>query len=88
MLMVCLSRRMATIVTSILRTTVACLTLLVGDTLLNFSREVCTTFLFRRNSNVHQHRHIWKSKWSLIKCLYLWSRYGTFLDTTLAALSM
>ncbi|KAJ7041138.1 hypothetical protein C8F04DRAFT_1080346, partial [Mycena alexandri] len=41
------------------------------DTILNASRE---------------HRYIWKSKWSLVKCLYLWSRYAAFIDTTLAVL--
>jgi len=51
---------------------VACLALLTYDTLLNVSLE---------------YRHIWKSKWGFIKCLYLWSRYGTFLDTTVAVLS-
>ncbi|KAJ6542768.1 hypothetical protein B0H19DRAFT_1171829 [Mycena capillaripes] len=50
---------------------VACLTLLTYDTLLNLSQE---------------HRHIWKAKWGLIKCLYLWSRYGSFVDTTIAVL--
>ncbi|KAJ7875272.1 hypothetical protein B0H14DRAFT_2715884 [Mycena olivaceomarginata] len=50
---------------------VACLALLTYDTLLNVDME---------------YRHIWKSKGSLIKCLYLWSRYATFLDVTLEAL--
>ncbi|KAJ7211003.1 hypothetical protein C8J57DRAFT_1606386 [Mycena rebaudengoi] len=50
---------------------VAFLTLLSYDVLLNFSEE---------------YHHIWKSKWSLIKCLYLWSRYGPFVDTTIAVL--
>ncbi|KAJ7166597.1 hypothetical protein C8R46DRAFT_1191999 [Mycena filopes] len=50
---------------------VACLTLLTYDTLLNASQE---------------YQHIWKSKWGLIKCLYLWSRYGTFVDTTISVL--
>ncbi|KAJ6476314.1 hypothetical protein C8R45DRAFT_1102571 [Mycena sanguinolenta] len=43
----------------------ACLTLLTYDTFLNLALE---------------YRHIWRSKWNLIKCLYLWSRYGTFLE--------
>ncbi|KAJ7928181.1 hypothetical protein B0H13DRAFT_1860625 [Mycena leptocephala] len=33
-----------------------------------------------------EYHHIWKSKWGLIKCLYLWSRYGPFIDTTIAVL--
>ncbi|KAF8179548.1 hypothetical protein K438DRAFT_1938441 [Mycena galopus ATCC 62051] len=33
-----------------------------------------------------EYYHIWKSKWSLIKCLYLWSRYGPFIDTTISVL--
>ncbi|KAF8169107.1 hypothetical protein K438DRAFT_1774360 [Mycena galopus ATCC 62051] len=43
------------------------------DTLLNFSLEYC---------------YIWKSNWGLIKCLYLWLRYGIFLDISLDVLSM
>lgn len=35
-----------------------------------------------------KYQYIWKSKWGLIKCLYLWSRYGTFLNTTLDVTSM
>ncbi|KAJ7717561.1 hypothetical protein B0H16DRAFT_1610758 [Mycena metata] len=50
---------------------VASLTLLVYDTILNAGQE---------------HRYIWKSKWTLVKCLYLWSRYAAFIDTTLAVL--
>ncbi|KAJ7271254.1 hypothetical protein C8J57DRAFT_1716388 [Mycena rebaudengoi] len=50
---------------------VAFLTLLSYDVLLNISEE---------------YHHIWKSKWSLIKCLYLWSRYGPFIDTTITVL--
>ncbi|KAJ7176899.1 hypothetical protein C8R46DRAFT_1213470 [Mycena filopes] len=50
---------------------VASLTLLTYDTLLNASQE---------------YQHIWNSKWSLIECLYLWSRYGTFVDTTISVL--
>ncbi|KAJ7206053.1 hypothetical protein GGX14DRAFT_134085 [Mycena pura] len=48
---------------------VACLTLLTYDTVLTFGRE---------------EKHIWKSKWSFIKLLYLWTRYGTFFDTAIA----
>ncbi|KAJ7822448.1 hypothetical protein B0H13DRAFT_2447819 [Mycena leptocephala] len=51
----------------------ACLTVLTYDTLLNINRE---------------YQYIWKSKWGLIKCLYLWSRYGTFLNTTLDVTSL
>ncbi|KAJ7902938.1 hypothetical protein B0H13DRAFT_2335460 [Mycena leptocephala] len=50
---------------------VAFLTLLSYDVLLNVSEE---------------YHHIWKSKWSLIKCLYLWSRYGPFIDTIFTVL--
>ncbi|TFK32096.1 hypothetical protein BDQ12DRAFT_528131 [Crucibulum laeve] len=39
---------------------VAVLSILVYDTLLNFSREV---------------EHIWSAKWSLPKILYIWARY-------------
>jgi len=48
---------------------VAFLSLLTYDTLLNINQE---------------YRHIWKSKWSVIKCLYLWARYSPFIDTVLA----
>ncbi|KAJ7628500.1 hypothetical protein FB45DRAFT_918423 [Roridomyces roridus] len=40
--------------------------LLIYDTLLNINQEL---------------EHIWASRWSIIKCLYLWTRYSTFLDT-------
>ncbi|KAJ7496183.1 hypothetical protein B0H11DRAFT_1999975 [Mycena galericulata] len=50
---------------------IAFLTLLSYDLLLNGGAE---------------YDHIWKSKWSLIKCLYLWSRYGPFIDTAIAML--
>jgi len=48
---------------------IACLTLLTYDTLLSVGQE---------------YKHIWKSKWSVIKVLYLCSRYGAFIDTTIA----
>ncbi|KAJ7620556.1 hypothetical protein DFH06DRAFT_1234202 [Mycena polygramma] len=48
---------------------VACMTLLIYDTVLNLDVEC---------------RHVWKSKWGVVKCLYLWTRYGTFIDTALA----
>ncbi|KAJ7468701.1 hypothetical protein FB451DRAFT_379933 [Mycena latifolia] len=48
---------------------VAFLALLTYDTLLNIGKE---------------YRHIWRSKWGLIKCLYLWARYSTFIDTVFA----
>ncbi|KAJ7223380.1 hypothetical protein GGX14DRAFT_427421, partial [Mycena pura] len=48
---------------------VACLTLLTYDTLLSAGQE---------------YKHIWKSQWGVIKVLYLWSRYGAFIDTTIA----
>ncbi|KAJ7863250.1 hypothetical protein B0H13DRAFT_2070658 [Mycena leptocephala] len=54
---------------------VACLTILVG--LLGYMSGINCSW---------QYHHIWKSKWGLIKCLYLWSRYGTFIDTILAAI--
>ncbi|KAF8178125.1 hypothetical protein K438DRAFT_1844598 [Mycena galopus ATCC 62051] len=41
------------------------LALLVYDTLLNINEE---------------YQHIWRRKWSLVKCLYLWTRYSTFID--------
>ncbi|KAJ7890353.1 hypothetical protein B0H13DRAFT_2665984 [Mycena leptocephala] len=31
-----------------------------------------------------KHRLVWKSPWSPIKCLYLWARYSTFVDTALS----
>ncbi|KAJ6562822.1 hypothetical protein DFH09DRAFT_1159700 [Mycena vulgaris] len=48
---------------------VAFLTLLTYDTLFNVDRE---------------YRHIWRSKWGVVKILYLWTRYSTFIDTVLA----
>ncbi|KAF7341257.1 hypothetical protein MVEN_01861400 [Mycena venus] len=45
------------------------LTALTYDTLLNVDQE---------------YRLVWKMPWSPVKCLYLWSRYGTFVDTALA----
>ncbi|KAJ7717558.1 hypothetical protein B0H16DRAFT_437000 [Mycena metata] len=50
---------------------VACLTVLTYDTFLNAGQE---------------YQHIWKTKWGLINCLYLWTRYGAFVDTTLSVL--
>ncbi|KAJ6614710.1 hypothetical protein B0H10DRAFT_2044480 [Mycena sp. CBHHK59/15] len=49
----------------------AFLALLVYDTLLQINQE---------------YLHVWKSRWTLIKCLYLWTRYSTFVDTTMALL--
>ncbi|KAJ7446548.1 hypothetical protein FB451DRAFT_1291562 [Mycena latifolia] len=48
---------------------VAVVAALTYDTLLNIGEE---------------YEHIWKPRWSLIKFLYLWTRYSTFIDTTLA----
>ncbi|KAJ7619497.1 hypothetical protein FB45DRAFT_1095770 [Roridomyces roridus] len=48
---------------------VAFLCLLVYDTLLQVSQE---------------HLHIWKSRWSVIKCLYLWTRYAAYVDSSMA----
>jgi len=42
----------------------AFLALLVYDTLLQLNEE---------------YLHVWKSRWTLIKCLYLWTRYSTFV---------
>ncbi|KAJ6548489.1 hypothetical protein B0H19DRAFT_1074348 [Mycena capillaripes] len=39
------------------------------DTLLNIDQE---------------YRLVWKSRWSSVKCLYLWARYSPFVDTALA----
>ncbi|KAK7029868.1 hypothetical protein R3P38DRAFT_885404 [Favolaschia claudopus] len=50
---------------------VAFLTVLVYDTALNLDVE---------------HRYIWKSKWSSIKCLYLWTGYAPFVDMTVAVI--
>ncbi|KAJ7252862.1 hypothetical protein C8J57DRAFT_1349560, partial [Mycena rebaudengoi] len=33
-----------------------------------------------------EYHHIWQKEWSLIKCLYLLSRYGTFLTTNIVVL--
>ncbi|KAJ7260875.1 hypothetical protein B0H12DRAFT_1106827 [Mycena haematopus] len=49
----------------------ASLTLHAYDTFLNLDLE---------------YRYIWRRKWSLIKCLYIWSRYGTFLEIILDVL--
>ncbi|KAJ7819505.1 hypothetical protein B0H13DRAFT_2131460, partial [Mycena leptocephala] len=46
----------------------------IYDTLLNVGREC--RLLMAVSSYL-------ESKWGLIKCLYLWSRYGTFVDTIL-----
>ncbi|KAJ7429720.1 hypothetical protein B0H11DRAFT_2300201 [Mycena galericulata] len=51
------------------RVDVAFLTLLAYDTLLSIGQE---------------YRHVWRSKWSLIKCLYLWTRYSTLIGTIFA----
>ncbi|KAJ7482185.1 hypothetical protein B0H11DRAFT_1213715 [Mycena galericulata] len=48
---------------------VAFLALLAYDTLLQIGQE---------------YRYIWKSRWGVIKCLYLWTRYSTFIDTIIA----
>ncbi|KAJ6562806.1 hypothetical protein DFH09DRAFT_1159664 [Mycena vulgaris] len=45
------------------------LTMLAYDTILNIDQE---------------YRHIWKSRWSVVKVLYLWTRYSTFIDTIVA----
>ncbi|KAJ7367969.1 hypothetical protein DFH08DRAFT_10532 [Mycena albidolilacea] len=47
---------------------VAFLTLLVYDTLLQINEE---------------YNHVWKSRWTLIKCLYLWTRYSTFVGASI-----
>ncbi|KAJ6532358.1 hypothetical protein B0H19DRAFT_1272659 [Mycena capillaripes] len=48
------------------RIDVGMLTALTYDTLLNIEQE---------------YRLVWRSQWNLIKCLYLWARYSTFIDT-------
>ncbi|KAJ6526633.1 hypothetical protein DFH09DRAFT_1328475 [Mycena vulgaris] len=45
------------------------LTLLTYDTVIHLDQE---------------YTHVWASKWTFIKCLYLWTRYSTFIDTVLA----
>ncbi|KAJ6615409.1 hypothetical protein B0H10DRAFT_2041310 [Mycena sp. CBHHK59/15] len=47
----------------------AFLTALAYDTLLHFGQE---------------YHYVWQSHWSFIKCLYLWTRYSTFIDTIVA----
>jgi len=47
---------------------VACLTFLTYDTLLSAGQE---------------YKYMWKSKWSVIKVLYICARYGTFIDTSM-----
>ncbi|KAJ7278994.1 hypothetical protein C8J57DRAFT_151754 [Mycena rebaudengoi] len=49
----------------------ACLALLSYDTLLQLNQE---------------YLYVWKSRWTLIKCLYLWTRYTTFIDTIIVAI--
>jgi len=51
------------------RVDVGMLTALTYDTLLNVDQE---------------YRLVWKSPWSPVKCLYLWARYSTFIDTAFA----
>lgn len=48
---------------------VACLSLLIFDTVITEDQE---------------YQYIWRRKWSLVKALYLFIRYGTFLDTSIA----
>jgi len=45
------------------------LALLVYDTLLEINQE---------------YLHIWKARWTLIKCLYLWTRYTPFITTIIS----
>jgi len=45
------------------------LALLVYDSLLQINEE---------------YLHVWKSRWTLIKCLYLWTRYSTILWTIIS----
>jgi len=45
------------------------LALLVYDSLLQINEE---------------YLHVWKSRWTLIKCLYLWTRYSTILCTIIS----
>ncbi|KAF7297000.1 hypothetical protein MIND_00932300 [Mycena indigotica] len=46
---------------------VAFLALLIYDTVLQLNEE---------------YLHIWRSRWTIIKALYLWTRYGTFVGAT------
>ncbi|KAK7451242.1 hypothetical protein VKT23_012580 [Stygiomarasmius scandens] len=48
---------------------VACLSLLIFETTITLDLE---------------YRYIWSRKWSFVKILYLYSRYSTFIDTTIA----
>ncbi|KAJ7190835.1 hypothetical protein GGX14DRAFT_603413 [Mycena pura] len=43
--------------------------LLIYDTLLSVGQD---------------YRYIWKSEWGVVKVLYLWTRYGAFIDTAMA----
>ncbi|KAF8198868.1 hypothetical protein K438DRAFT_1823863 [Mycena galopus ATCC 62051] len=51
------------------RVDVGMMTILTYDTLLNIDQE---------------YRLVWKSPWSVVKALYLFARYGTFVDTAIA----
>ncbi|KAF5336762.1 hypothetical protein D9758_016380 [Tetrapyrgos nigripes] len=48
---------------------VACFALLIYDTIIALDQE---------------YQHIWKKHWNLVKILYLYSRYCTFIDTGIA----
>jgi len=49
------------------------LALLVYDTLLQIDDE---------------YRHVWKSRWTLIKCLYMWTRYSTFVSIVISFVNL
>ncbi|KAJ7177620.1 hypothetical protein C8R46DRAFT_1328211 [Mycena filopes] len=53
--------------------TAGSLTLLVYDTLLQIKEE---------------YRHVWKSRWTVIKCLYLLTRYGTFISLIMSLVNL
>ncbi|KAJ8088100.1 hypothetical protein PM082_013651 [Marasmius tenuissimus] len=54
---------------SLNRTIVASLAILIYDAVITFDQE---------------YRYIWQRKWHFIKVLYLFTRYATFVDTTIA----
>ncbi|KAJ7166589.1 hypothetical protein C8R46DRAFT_264135 [Mycena filopes] len=53
--------------------TAGSLTLLVYDTLLQINEE---------------YRHVWRSRWTVIKCLYLWTRYSTFISIIMSFVNL
>jgi len=35
-----------------------------------------------------EYRHVWKSRWTLIKCLYMWTRYSTFISIIISLVNL